>query len=145
MSNKWFHERGQEFLRPCGSTEVDWHPFMPFLFLAPQLFVFKFNMADTFVHSRPCHVGLWSSECLSGAERADRERSWVTLVPTGQPWCLWSACAISSQSSCSRVRLSSTKQGAFVPHVLDVRCFSEPKFWYLVYMLVFMAFLLMWL
>ncbi|XP_017196523.2 prolyl 4-hydroxylase subunit alpha-2 isoform X4 [Oryctolagus cuniculus] len=23
VSNKWFHERGQEFLRPCGSTEVD--------------------------------------------------------------------------------------------------------------------------
>ncbi|KAM8973882.1 prolyl 4-hydroxylase subunit alpha-2 isoform 2-T2 [Pelodytes ibericus] len=23
VSNKWFHERGQEFLRPCGLTEVD--------------------------------------------------------------------------------------------------------------------------
>ncbi|XP_073211743.1 prolyl 4-hydroxylase subunit alpha-2 isoform X4 [Lepidochelys kempii] len=23
VSNKWFHERGNEFLRPCGSTEVD--------------------------------------------------------------------------------------------------------------------------
>lgn len=23
VSNKWFHERGQEFLRPCGTTEVD--------------------------------------------------------------------------------------------------------------------------
>ncbi|XP_032481235.1 prolyl 4-hydroxylase subunit alpha-2 isoform X20 [Phocoena sinus] len=23
VSNKWFHERGQEFLRPCGSTEVE--------------------------------------------------------------------------------------------------------------------------
>ncbi|XP_078509229.1 prolyl 4-hydroxylase subunit alpha-2 isoform X2 [Lissotriton helveticus] len=23
VSNKWFHERGQEFLRPCGMTEVD--------------------------------------------------------------------------------------------------------------------------
>ncbi|XP_076994504.1 prolyl 4-hydroxylase subunit alpha-2 isoform X3 [Tamandua tetradactyla] len=23
VSNKWFHERGQEFLRPCGPTEVD--------------------------------------------------------------------------------------------------------------------------
>ncbi|KAM6222931.1 prolyl 4-hydroxylase subunit alpha-2 [Rhynchocyon petersi] len=23
VSNKWFHERGQEFLRPCGATEVD--------------------------------------------------------------------------------------------------------------------------
>ena len=23
VSNKWFHEQGQEFLRPCGSTEVD--------------------------------------------------------------------------------------------------------------------------
>lgn len=24
VSNKWFHERGQEFRRPCGLTEVDW-------------------------------------------------------------------------------------------------------------------------
>ncbi|ETE71351.1 Prolyl 4-hydroxylase subunit alpha-2 [Ophiophagus hannah] len=23
VSNKWFHERGNEFLRPCGTTEVD--------------------------------------------------------------------------------------------------------------------------
>ncbi|XP_009705419.1 PREDICTED: prolyl 4-hydroxylase subunit alpha-2, partial [Cariama cristata] len=23
VSNKWFHERGNEFLRPCGRTEVD--------------------------------------------------------------------------------------------------------------------------
>lgn len=23
VSNKWFHERGQEFRRPCGLTEVD--------------------------------------------------------------------------------------------------------------------------
>ncbi|KAG8507806.1 Prolyl 4-hydroxylase subunit alpha-2 [Galemys pyrenaicus] len=23
VSNRWFHERGQEFLRPCGSTEID--------------------------------------------------------------------------------------------------------------------------
>ena len=36
VSNKWFHERGQEFLRPCGSTEVDWLCFLPFSFLAPQ-------------------------------------------------------------------------------------------------------------
>lgn len=26
VSNKWIHERGQEFLRPCGLTEVDWTP-----------------------------------------------------------------------------------------------------------------------
>lgn len=24
VSNKWIHERGQEFRRPCGLTEVDW-------------------------------------------------------------------------------------------------------------------------
>lgn len=23
VSNKWIHERGQEFRRPCGLTEVD--------------------------------------------------------------------------------------------------------------------------
>lgn len=33
VSNKWIHERGQEFLRPCGLTEVDWTLTPPYSFL----------------------------------------------------------------------------------------------------------------
>lgn len=87
-------------------------------------------------------AGLWRHKCFVWSREWTREGPGR---PGPQP--LWPACAISGRSG----RVGAESGGLHLARcfctsdALGVRCFSEPKFWFLVYMLVFMEFLLMWL
>lgn len=93
------------------------------------------------LYSSPWQEGLWSSEGLSGADQADRGGSWVASVPGF----LVSLRHLGSERLPQSQVVQHLSRCLCTSDALGVRCLSEPEFWYLVYMFVFMVFLLMWL
>lgn len=84
VSNKWIHERGQEFRRPCGLTEVDWS--------TP-----KGHTKNTLSHTRT----YTTNSCALILEMMQLYNTYITVLSTNfSTWCCfvrkWWYCSVGS-------------------------------------------------
>ena len=112
-------------MRPCESTEVDCHPFLPFAFLAPQPMLSSDSMWQTLLMFQSHQAGLWRHEYLCGV-KSGLGNVLGDLGPSlsGQP-----VLSLAAQVGLEQSQVVWHIASYFcTSDVLDVRCFSEPKF-----------------